>query len=82
MSFYRAVTAYDAAVLSILQQAYDEASREIGIDPHPIDPSLHKQIREALAGAIMNLAARGLRDPRVLKERALIANDFSAKLRY
>ena len=65
--------AYDAAVLSILQSAYDEACRDIGLDPHPIDHSSTKGIREALASEIMNMASMGLRDPRLLRERALRA---------
>jgi hypothetical protein len=58
-------------VLALLQQAYDDACREIGIEPNPADRSLHKETRELLAAAIMDLAASGLRDPRILRERAL-----------
>jgi hypothetical protein len=71
MPFSRAEPAYDPAVLSMLQHAYDGACREMGIDPHPIDHSSDKETRETLARAIMDLAATGLRDPHVLRERAL-----------
>jgi hypothetical protein len=71
MPFSRAGPSYDAAVLSILQQAYDDACREIGVDPHPTEESRDKETREALAKAIMDLAATGLRDPHILRERAL-----------
>jgi hypothetical protein len=64
---------YDAAVLSVLEQAYSSACREIDIDPHPIDPSSNKVIREALAKATMDMAAIGLRDPTVLRAWALEA---------
>ena len=62
---------FDSADLSVLQQAYDEACRKIVLDPSPADQSLHKQTRDALARAIMKLAATGLSDPQVLKARAL-----------
>jgi hypothetical protein len=65
--------AYDPADLSVLEQAYSWACRDIDIDPHPIDSSMNKAIREALAKAIVDLAAMGLRDPRILRARALQA---------
>jgi hypothetical protein len=71
MRVIEAEPVFDSADLSALQQAYDEACREIGIDPHPADQSLHEQIRAALASAIMKMAAAGIRDPRILKARAL-----------
>ena len=71
MPFNRAGPAYDSAVLSMLQQAFDDACHEIGVDPHPSDQARDKETREALATAIMELAATGLRDPHVLRERAL-----------
>jgi hypothetical protein len=71
MPFSRVGPAYDPAVLSVLQQAYDDACREIGVDPHPSDQARDKETREALATAIMDLAATGLRDPHMLRERAL-----------
>lgn len=61
---------YDAAVLSVLEQAYSAACREIDIDPHPLDPSLNSEVREALAKAIMDMAALGLRDLNILRARA------------
>ena len=67
MPFSRAAPTYDPAVLAILQQAYDEACRELGVDPNPVDRSLLQETREALAAAIMDLAATGLRDPSVLR---------------
>ena len=71
MPFSRAGPAYDPAVLSMLQQAYDDACLAIGVDPHPSDQAGDKETREALATAIMDLAATGLRDPHILRERAL-----------
>jgi hypothetical protein len=71
MPFSRAGPAYDPAVLSMLQQAYDDACRDIGVDPHPSEQARDKVTREALATAIMDLAATGLRDPHILRERAL-----------
>jgi hypothetical protein len=71
MPFSRAGPFYDADVLSMLQQAYDDACRGLGLDPHPSDQSRDKETREALATAIMDLAATGLRDPHILRERAL-----------
>ena len=64
---------YDPADLSVLEQAYSWACRDIDIDPHPIDSAMNKAIREALAKAIVNLAATGLRDPSMLRARALQA---------
>jgi hypothetical protein len=64
---------YDAAVLSVLEQAYSSACREIDIEPRPVDPSSNKADREALAKAIMQMAALGLRDPSILRARALEA---------
>jgi hypothetical protein len=64
---------YDAAVLSMLDQAYSAACRELDIDPNPSDPALNKDLREALAKAIVDMAATGLRDPRTLRLRALQA---------
>jgi hypothetical protein len=62
---------FDSADLDVLQQAYEEACRDIGVDPHPADKLLHKETREALASFIFKMAAAGLRDPRILKARAL-----------
>jgi hypothetical protein len=64
---------FDSADLSVLQEAYDEACRELGIDPHPADRSSHQYTRETLASAIVAMAANGLWDPRILKRRALLA---------
>jgi hypothetical protein len=64
---------FDSADLSVLQEAYDEACREIGIDPHPADRSSHRHTRETLASTIVAMAANGLWDPRILKRRALQA---------
>jgi hypothetical protein len=64
---------FDSADLCVLQQVYDEACRAIAIDPHPADRSLNRHTREALASAILELAAIGLWDPRILKARALQA---------
>ena len=64
---------FDDAVLSELQQAYNLACRELDLDPHPIDPSANAEIREALAKAIVDMAAMGVRDPRILRMRALQA---------
>ncbi len=72
MPFSRAQPPYDPATLAILQQAYDEACRDIGTAPHSTDPE-GSHIREALAKAIMHVAATGVRDPRVLRERAVHA---------
>ena len=72
MPFSRAGPAYDPAVLSMLQQAYDDACREIGVDPHPSDQARDKETREALAKAILDLAATGLRDAPILRDRALL----------
>jgi hypothetical protein len=64
---------FDSADLTVLQQAYDDACREIGIDPHPAERSSQRHTREALASAIVAMAATGLWDPRILKRRALQA---------
>jgi hypothetical protein len=72
MSFSRAQSAYDAATLSLLQQAYDEACRERGIDPRSGDQDGH-EARETLAKAVMHVAAMGVRDPRLLRDRAIQA---------
>jgi hypothetical protein len=44
---------FDSVDLSLLQEAYDEACREIGIDPHPTDRSSHRHTRETLASTIV-----------------------------
>jgi hypothetical protein len=72
MTFSRVQPAYDAATLSILQQAYDAACRERGMDPRSGDLDGHKA-RELLAKAVMHVAATGVRDARVLRERAIQA---------
>ena len=64
---------FDSADLSVLQEAYDEACREIGIDPHPANRSSHQHTRQTLASAIVAMAADGLWGPRILKRRALLA---------
>ena len=63
---------YDADTLSILQHAYDEACRESGMDPRACDREGH-HAREALAKAVLHVAATGVRDPRVLRKRAIAA---------
>lgn len=73
MSVKQFAPTYDAAVLSVLEQAYSAACRELDIDPHPSDPALNKDLREALAKAIVDMAATGVRDPRILRARALQA---------
>ena len=72
MTFSRVQPAYDAATLSILQQAYDAACREKGVDPRSGDWHGHKA-RRSLAKAVMHVAATGVRDARVLRERAIQA---------
>lgn len=72
MPFSQAQPAYDAATLSILQQAYDDACRETGLDPRAVDQD-RQQLREMLAKAVMHIAATGVRDPRVLRQRAIQA---------
>ena len=57
----------------MLEQAYSAACWELDIDPHPGDPALNKDLREALAKAIVDMAATGVRDPRILRARALQA---------
>jgi hypothetical protein len=70
MRLNRPEPVYDPDALDILQQAYDEACRQLGLDPHPVDGALHKETREALARAIVEMAAAGLRDPRLLRTKA------------
>jgi hypothetical protein len=70
MRLHRPEPVYDPDALDILQQAYDEACRQVGIDPHPIDGGLNKEVREALARAIVDMAAAGLRDPCLLRTKA------------
>jgi hypothetical protein len=60
---------YDPDALKILQQAYDETCRQFGIDPHPVDGGLHKETREALASALVDLAAAGLSATRAFYAR-------------
>ena len=72
MTFSRVHPAYDAATLSILQQAYDAACRERGMDPRSGDRD-GGEAREMLAKAVMHVAATGVRDPSVLRERAIQA---------
>jgi hypothetical protein len=63
MRLNRPERVYDPDALEILQQVYDEVCRELGIDPHPVDGALHKEPREELAKAIVDMSAAGLRDP-------------------
>jgi hypothetical protein len=63
---------YDADAVSILQHAYDEACRATGMDPRACDQDGH-HAREALAKAVLHAAASGVRDPRVLRKRAIEA---------
>jgi hypothetical protein len=72
MTFSRAQPAYGPATLSILQQAYEAACRQRGMDPRSFDPD-GRQARETLAKAVMHVAATGVRDPRELQERAIQA---------
>jgi hypothetical protein len=71
MRLNEAEPVFDSADLRVLQQAYDEACRAIGIDPHPAHRSSHRHTREAVASAILAMAATGLWDPRILKARAV-----------
>ena len=70
MRLHRPEPVYDPDALDILQQAYDEACRQVGIDPHPIDGGLHKETREAVARAIVDMSEAGLQDPRLLRTKA------------
>jgi hypothetical protein len=72
MTVGRAQPAYDPSTLSILQQAYDAACRERGMDPRSGDQDGH-EARETLAKAVMHVAGTGVRDPRLLRERAIQA---------
>jgi len=76
MPFHTVQGVYDDLMLAILQQAYEEACREIGVDPKPADPLPGKPTRDALASAIMSVAAAGERDPRLLREKALRMNGW------
>lgn len=71
MRLNRPEPVYNPDALDVLQQAYNEACRNLGLEPHPVDGALHKEIREALARAIMDMAAAGLRDPRLLCTKAM-----------
>ena len=72
MTVRRAKSAYDPCTLSILQQAYDAACRERGVDPRSGDQD-GDEVREALAKAVMHVAGTGVRDPRLLRQRAIQA---------
>jgi hypothetical protein len=62
---------FDDATLAKLQQAYDEACREAGLESAPGQAPWISEARAKLAATIMDLATAGERDPNVLKRRAL-----------
>ena len=45
--------------LAILQQAYEDACRKLGLAPSPSDPADNKRVRDDLVVAIVNAAKLG-----------------------
>jgi hypothetical protein len=59
---------YYATELAVLEQAYEDACFEVGLDPAAPDFS---SIRDRLTAAIMDAARLGERDPKVLSAFAV-----------
>jgi hypothetical protein len=66
-------TIFGPEELAILQAAYNDAYREIGIDGCAVDGADPDGARSALATALLAAAQHGERDPRALKLQALLA---------
>ena len=55
----------------MLQRAYEDACRKLGLDPAPADPAEWRSVRDALANAVINAAKLGERDPVALSAFAV-----------
>jgi hypothetical protein len=64
--FREHAAAYGPDELAIFQEAFEHACRKLGLDPDPLDDTHYKRLRDNIAGAIMNAARLGERDPRAL----------------
>jgi hypothetical protein len=62
---------YGPEELALFQQAYDEACRDLKLDPAAVSDSRAKQIREKVATAVLEAARLGERDPAALKAYAV-----------
>ncbi len=62
---------FDDATLAVLQRAFDEACREAGVEEKPAEAPWNVERRAKMAAAIVELAAAGELNPRILKERAV-----------
>jgi hypothetical protein len=78
--FQRAVQVYDSDTMAKLQQVFDTACYELGIEPSLNDTPDEHFIRERLASAIFRLAEAGVLDLEQLRIRALdeIRNQMTA----
>jgi hypothetical protein len=70
--FSRAHQAFDHSELSVLQAAYEDACRELKIDPNAGDGGDGDEMRHALAAALLKVADAGERNTRILKTQALL----------
>jgi hypothetical protein len=74
MSAFREIqTTFGPEELAILQAAYNDACREIGIEGGAVDGGDSDGVRSALAIALLAAARHGERDARMLKLQALLA---------
>ena len=72
MSRFRAYKGgYEAAELTIFEQAYEDACRKLGLDPSPTDETVYRSLRDDLAKAIMNAARFRERNPANLSAFAI-----------
>ncbi|MGZ5823134.1 MAG: hypothetical protein ACXWJ2_04250 [Hyphomicrobium sp.] len=55
----------------MLQLAYDDACRKLGLDPAPADPEEWRSVRDGLANAVINAAKFGERDQGALSAFAI-----------
>ena len=64
-------TVFEPEELALLQRAYEDACRELGLDPAPADPEEWRSVRDALANAVINAAKFGERDQAALSAFAI-----------
>ena len=71
---------YDSPELAAFQEAYESACRKLYVNPKPSTSDDNKDLRDALAIAVLRAANLGERDPLTLATFAVAAG-FGAALR-
>lgn len=65
-------TSYKSSELAVFDRAYENACRELGIEPRPPNSDGNDRKRDELAAAVTSAAQFGERDPIVLSAYAVV----------